>query len=90
VIPLISPMKLPQPKDLRTILRFINKYRASKMPFDVVKIGRSSGVSPAKDTEKIKLLAEAGMTWWLESLLGKTNSLEKLRNRIRMGPPTLP
>jgi len=89
VIPLITPMRLPQPDDLRTILGYINRHRTSKMPFDVVKIGWTSGVLRKKDTEKIGLLAEAGMTWWLECLYGKTNSLEKMRKRIRMGPPRL-
>jgi len=89
IIPLISPMKLPQPKDLHTILSFISKHRTSKASFDVVKIGWTSGVSPTKEAEKIRLLAEAGMTWWLESFYGKTNSLEKMRKRIRIGPPKL-
>jgi alkanesulfonate monooxygenase SsuD/methylene tetrahydromethanopterin reductase-like flavin-dependent oxidoreductase (luciferase family) len=89
VIPLVTPMKLPQADDLRTILSYINRHRTSKMPYDVVKIGWTSGVLRKKDAEKIRLLAEAGMTWWLESLYGKTNSLEKMRKRILMGPPRL-
>jgi alkanesulfonate monooxygenase SsuD/methylene tetrahydromethanopterin reductase-like flavin-dependent oxidoreductase (luciferase family) len=87
VIPLITPMRLPQPDDLRTILSYIRRHRISKSPFDVVKIGWTSGALRKKDAEKIGLLAEAGMTWWLESLYGKTNSLEKMRKRIRNGPP---
>ena len=54
---MITPMRLPQPDDLRTILGYINRHRTSKMPFDVVKIGWTSGVLRKKDTEKIGLLA---------------------------------
>lgn len=88
VIPLIAPMRLPKPDDLRTILSYINRHRTSEIPFDVVKIGWTSGKLLKKDAEKISFLAEAGMTWWLESLYGKTNSLERMRKRIRMGQPT--
>jgi alkanesulfonate monooxygenase SsuD/methylene tetrahydromethanopterin reductase-like flavin-dependent oxidoreductase (luciferase family) len=87
-IPLILPMKLPQAKDLHKILNYIRRYRTSKMPFDIVKIGWTSGALRKKDVEKMALLEEAGMTWWLESLYGMTNYPEKMLRRIRAGPPS--
>jgi hypothetical protein len=88
-IPLVASTTLPQPKDLHAISNYISKYRTSKMPFDMVKIGWTSSVLNKKDKEKMALLKEAGMTWWLESLYGMTNYPKKMFRRIRTGPPTL-
>jgi alkanesulfonate monooxygenase SsuD/methylene tetrahydromethanopterin reductase-like flavin-dependent oxidoreductase (luciferase family) len=89
VIPLILPLGLPQPEDLRNILAYINKHRTDRRPFDVVKIGWTSGVNRKADAKKMVSFVEAGMTWWLESLYGEINSPKEMRKRIRMGPPRL-
>jgi alkanesulfonate monooxygenase SsuD/methylene tetrahydromethanopterin reductase-like flavin-dependent oxidoreductase (luciferase family) len=89
VIPLLLPEKLPQPEDLRAIKAYISEHRTSEAPFDVVKIGWSSGMSPKRDAAKVTPFADAGMTWWLESLYTKRDSPEKMRKRIRTGPPRI-
>jgi alkanesulfonate monooxygenase SsuD/methylene tetrahydromethanopterin reductase-like flavin-dependent oxidoreductase (luciferase family) len=86
-IPLVVPAKLPQPKDLRQILDYVRVYRTTKTPFDMVKIGWTSGVLRKKDVEKMAKFEEAGMNWWLESLYGMTNYPKKMLRRIRIGPP---
>lgn len=53
VIPLKLPVRLPQPDDLRNILAYISEHRTSTTPFDVVKIGWTSGVNRKRDAEKM-------------------------------------
>ncbi len=87
VIPLRLPMRLPQPHDLREILAYVRKHRTSTTPFDMIKIGWTSGVNRKANTEKITPYVEAGITWWLESLYH--DSPQAMRKRIRMGPPRI-
>jgi alkanesulfonate monooxygenase SsuD/methylene tetrahydromethanopterin reductase-like flavin-dependent oxidoreductase (luciferase family) len=88
VIPLHTPNPIrPSPAELRSILSYIRKYRKIGTQFDAIIIGWGTGKDERKNEKKIQPYAEAGMTWWLESLYGKTNSLEKMRKRVRMGPP---
>jgi len=89
VIPLKLPERLPQPEDLRDILDFIQASRATRGHFDVVKIGWTSGTNRKRNAERVTKFAEAGMTWWLESLYTKRDSPEGMRKRIRLGPPTI-
>ena len=90
VIPLrlASPIR-PEPKDLRNILEYIRDYRTSTVGFDVAVIGRGTGKSHTEDVKKLQLFAEAGMTWWLESLFLQRNSHKEMRKRIRQGPPRI-
>jgi alkanesulfonate monooxygenase SsuD/methylene tetrahydromethanopterin reductase-like flavin-dependent oxidoreductase (luciferase family) len=75
------------PDDLRQIIAYITEHRTSAGPFDVV----IAGDTPAGDTAHVRDVlapyAEAGVTWWLESLDSIAGSLEPLRARIRQGPP---
>jgi len=90
VIPLrlSRPIHL-EPRDLRNILYYIMKHRKNTGPFDAAVIGSGTEKSNAKSTRRIQALAEAGMTWWLESLFLQRNSLKKMKKRIRKGPPTI-
>lgn len=90
VIPLrlSSPIHL-EPRDLRNILYYTMKHRKNTSPFDAAVIGSGTEKSNAKSTRRIQALAEAGMTWWLESLFLQRNSLKKMKKRIRKGPPTI-
>src|SRR6266566_4877930 len=87
VLPLRLPEGLPKPSDLREIAAFIKKHRIATGSFDIVNIGWTTGVSQRKDAEKVASFIEAGMTWWLESLYTKRDSPERMRARIRQGPP---
>ena len=89
VLPLHTPNPIrPSPADLRSILSYIMKHRKIGTQFDVVVMGWGTQAREMKGRMKNKIqpYVEAGMTWWLESLYGKTNSLEMMRKRIRMGP----
>ena len=90
VLPLHTPNPIrPSPANLRNILSYVRKHRTVGTQLDAVIIGWGTGKDERKNEKKIRPYVEAGMTWWLESLFGTTNSLEKMRKRIRMGPPRL-
>lgn len=52
--------------------------------FDIVVEGVTS---PESAAETVRPFAEAGATWWLESMWEEPNGPEELRKRIRGGPP---
>ena len=87
VIPLKLPEKLLEPEDLREITSYLRKRNITKAKFDFVNIGWTTGTNRDRDREKAAPFIEAGMTWWLESLYTKRDSPEKMRKRIRLGPP---
>jgi alkanesulfonate monooxygenase SsuD/methylene tetrahydromethanopterin reductase-like flavin-dependent oxidoreductase (luciferase family) len=89
VVPLKTApgIKQVQPADLREILAYVRRHRADARKFDVAVIGWTAGSNQAKDRAKIETFAKAGATWWLESLYTSRNSPEKMRRRIRKGPP---
>jgi alkanesulfonate monooxygenase SsuD/methylene tetrahydromethanopterin reductase-like flavin-dependent oxidoreductase (luciferase family) len=89
VLPLRLPEKLPEPKDLKEIVEFIQKHRSSSDSFDVANIGWTTGVNRKRDAEKVQKYVESGMTWWLESLYTKRDSPEAMRSRILTGPPKM-
>jgi alkanesulfonate monooxygenase SsuD/methylene tetrahydromethanopterin reductase-like flavin-dependent oxidoreductase (luciferase family) len=88
IIPLKAPGRLLQPNDLREIVEYVIERRKSDSRFDIANIGWTTGVNREKDRKKVQLYEEAGMTWWLESMWTKRDSPEKMRERIRKGPPT--
>jgi len=49
------------------------------------------GTTPGDDSEKaantVRPFAQAGVTWWMESMWTPPNEPEDLRARIRQGPP---
>jgi luciferase-like monooxygenase len=87
MIPLKAPGLLPQPMDIRRVTDYVANRRTGKGRFDVANIGWTSGMNRRNDREKISPYLEAGTTWWLESLYTNRDSPEKMRERIRKGPP---
>jgi alkanesulfonate monooxygenase SsuD/methylene tetrahydromethanopterin reductase-like flavin-dependent oxidoreductase (luciferase family) len=75
------------PDDIRAIVAFIKRQRTSDAPFDVVHSGETLGENAEQDREIVAPYAEAGATWWLEGILPWKTSLDKVRARIRKGPP---
>ena len=83
------PGRLLQPQDLKEIVEYLNKRKPSSETYDVVNIGWTTGIARERDSEKVRQFAESGMTWWLESLYTKRDSLEGMRSRIKNGPPKI-
>jgi alkanesulfonate monooxygenase SsuD/methylene tetrahydromethanopterin reductase-like flavin-dependent oxidoreductase (luciferase family) len=57
-------------------------------PFDACFIDRSSTPADARMHDKVARLAEAGMTWWIDSLDDPTIGFEQHHARVLAGPPT--
>ena len=83
--------------DLRDLVDFAQEQRQGDAPFDVTMGGFSRGDDPSLDAEVITPYAEAGLTWWIESVTpwryGWQNAgpwpVERMGERIRLGPPRL-
>jgi hypothetical protein len=87
VIPLKYPGRLLKPNDLCKAVEYTRTIRSDPQPFDVANIGWTTGIDRKRNAEKINAYAQAGMTWWLESLYTKRDSPEGMMKRIRLGPP---
>lgn len=91
------------PQDFRDLLGYIRQYRKTDTPFDVVCMNGTPGDDPARARDIVAPYAEAGVTWWLESInpwrFGWPGSaggdwrsawpLEAMRERVLQGPPRL-
>ncbi|MFX0082714.1 MAG: LLM class flavin-dependent oxidoreductase [Candidatus Hodarchaeota archaeon] len=76
------------PVDVEQILEFISHNRKITENYDVI----ISGETPGDSIEGINIIRpyiEVGVTWWCENIYGYrfSNSLEKMTERIRQGPP---
>lgn len=78
-----------KPEDIRDMCAYVDANRRVKgrmrAGFDIVK----DGTTPANNREAREIVepfAEAGATWWVESMWGYKD-LREVRHRIRAGPP---
>ncbi len=78
-----------QPEDIEHNSAYIKEHRSTETPFDIVKIGITPGDNPTRGSKIVAPFADAGATWWLESLFTKRNSIEEMRHRIQQGPPRI-
>jgi alkanesulfonate monooxygenase SsuD/methylene tetrahydromethanopterin reductase-like flavin-dependent oxidoreductase (luciferase family) len=79
----------PAPADVRDIKAFVEEFREQATPFDIVVEGTTPGDDPARAREQILPLAEAGVSWWIESRWDAPGGMKGQRRRIRQGPPRL-
>lgn len=84
-----GPTSTVSPDDIRALRRYVEERRGNRTPFDVV----LEGVTPIGDRVAadavIAPLAEAGATWWIESMWDEPGGMDAVRSRIRQGPPTV-
>ena len=91
----VIPLKLAgrshllTPQDVAQVRKFILKERTCADPFDIAVIQWTDPSDPQKAARKVARFGHAGATWWLESLYIFANSLEAMRRRIRLGPPSM-
>ncbi len=74
------------PSALQEALAYIHTQRDLASPFDVA----FAGGTPADCDEGAKTVQpyrEARVTWWLEGIWTERGAVEKMRERIRQGPP---
>jgi hypothetical protein len=78
-------------EDIAAIREYVNRERGGKVPFDIVIEGWSSGSRLEQASRKVSEYAEAGATWWIEAVWSwldyAPRDLERLRQRVRQGPP---
>ena len=96
-----STEKMMPPEEFVKLIAFIQKQHQSNAlsnaPFDVVHGGHSPA-DPTQAAEIVRPYAEAGVTWWLETIdpwtfggdtPAETWPLDAMRERIKQGPPKL-
>lgn len=80
----------PMPDDIRAMKLFIEEERGKNRqsgPFDIVMEGLTPGDNADKAAEILVPLAEAGVTWWIESMWTAPGGMKAVLKRIRQGPP---
>lgn len=85
--PLFEPLT---PDDIRQVAAWVAEHRgASGQPFDIVVEGELSA-DPVESAARVRGLAEAGATWWIESRWeGETAAPDALLTMIKNGPPRI-
>jgi alkanesulfonate monooxygenase SsuD/methylene tetrahydromethanopterin reductase-like flavin-dependent oxidoreductase (luciferase family) len=73
--------------DAREIRAFVEENRAGDGPFDILTEGNTPGDNPDRQREMVAPLAEAGVTWWIESPWDIPGGLDAALARVRQGPP---
>jgi alkanesulfonate monooxygenase SsuD/methylene tetrahydromethanopterin reductase-like flavin-dependent oxidoreductase (luciferase family) len=74
------------PDELRALLAVVGELRQTAGPFDLL-IGGTTPEDPAAARDVLAPLAEAGMTWWQETVDPRQTDLDAFRRRVRKGPP---
>jgi len=82
-----SPTDRARPEFTGQVASYVNKNRRSKSGFDIIAGGSTPGKSRTKAAETVRAFADAGATWWIESVW--TGGENKLRERINQGPPRI-
>lgn len=75
------------PEDVREMRTLASAQRGSDEPFEIRITGSTNGDDPDDARRKVARFAEAGATWWDETLSPSGMSLEEARERVRRGPP---
>ena len=90
ILPISGDIETPlMPAQVRDLIAYIKKHRTTDAPFEVIQSGDTTGDDREQDRAIVAPYAEAGATWWFESPLPWRTPLEKVRKRIRLGPPRL-
>lgn len=77
--------------DLRPMAEWVAAERTGTAPFDIVSEGSTEGMAPQDAAAETGRWAEAGATWWLESVWTSMHETPgdatRIRERISAGPP---
>jgi alkanesulfonate monooxygenase SsuD/methylene tetrahydromethanopterin reductase-like flavin-dependent oxidoreductase (luciferase family) len=72
------------PEQLADQVAYIRQHRTNDAPFEVA----IDGISGPHDGPLTHGYAEAGATWWFESLFGLRGNVEEMLARVKAGPPS--
>ena len=76
------------PEVLREIVAWVGERRESDRPFEFVIEGVTPTGDPGAASAQVRAWADAGATWWIESMWGDY-SLDDLKRRVEQGPPSV-
>ncbi len=79
--------------DIQAIKAFVQEQRALTTPFEIIWEGETPGDDRSQAVAFVQPWAEAGVTWWLESVWQTPETqggVEGMRARVRQGPPRQP
>jgi len=82
-----GPFEEIQPQDIMDIARYAATNRSDPARYDIIMQGETPGDEPARAASITRAYAEAGATWWLESMWTNSGGSDAVRRRIRQGPP---
>jgi alkanesulfonate monooxygenase SsuD/methylene tetrahydromethanopterin reductase-like flavin-dependent oxidoreductase (luciferase family) len=83
---------IQSPAELQAMKQYIEEHRTQTTAFDIVLQGETPGDEPEQAAAIVRPWAEAGATWWLESIWDKPmnqGGVEGMRARIKQGPPRI-
>lgn len=75
------------PTDICEIKTYVGANRTLATPFDIVVSGKTVGLSPTEQQDKLLPRQEAGLTWWIEDMIGEPE--EQVIAYLNGGPPRL-
>lgn len=83
--------KQAAPPDVREMAAYIVQHRRTTTPFDIIVEGVTPGDRADEAAAILRPWAEAGATWWIESMWGENDfpTAEAVRHRVEQGPPPL-
>ena len=80
------------PDDIQDMIAWIDDRRRVSTPFDVVIEGETKSESIDEWSSIVSPWADAGATWWLESMWGymrEKTAEDMFLERVRLGPPSI-
>jgi alkanesulfonate monooxygenase SsuD/methylene tetrahydromethanopterin reductase-like flavin-dependent oxidoreductase (luciferase family) len=75
------------PEDIRALKAYAKEHRTLTTPFEIIQEGETPGDDLAQACAQVDPFAEAGITWWMESMWNFSMDIERVRRRIKQGPP---
>jgi hypothetical protein len=73
--------------EIQAIKAFVEEQRILTSPFDIVMEADTRGDTPEQARAKVRDWADAGVTWWLETMWSGESTVADARTRIKHGPP---
>lgn len=74
------------PDHIAAIKAWIAERREANTPFEIVIEGTTPGDNLEATLDRLQPLADAGATWWIESMWGDS-TVDDLKRRIEQDPP---